>query len=137
MKLEIVCIAIVAVFWGGWPLVSRAAGYGGPFASLVLSLAALVPITLLSAFEGAASRPSLGDSWKLLVAGTMMGIGTVAFNYVANSEIDASVSVPVIDAAMLLVTTTGAVWFFGESLPPQKIAGIGLLLAGIVLLRPS
>ena len=137
MKLEIICIFVVALFWGGWPLVSRATGYGGPFASLVLTLAALVPIAIFSAFEGAASRPPLEDSWKLLVAGTMMGIGTVAFNYVANSEIDASVSIPVIDASMLLVTTTGAVWFFGESLPAQKIAGVGLLLAGITLLRPS
>ena len=66
-----------------------------------------------------------------------MGLGTLAFNYVANREIEASVSIPVIDSAMLLVSTVSAVYFFQDSLPAQKMVAIGLLLAGIMLLRPS
>lgn len=116
---------------------SRSAGHGGPWAALVLSLAALGPITVLTLVAGDGARPSLSESVRLGIAGTMMGIGTVAFNFVANGEIDASVSVPIIEASMLLVTTLGAVWFFEESFSAQKVAGIALLLFGIYLLRPT
>ena len=39
MTLEIVCIALVAACWGGYPLLARASGYGGPLGTLVLALA--------------------------------------------------------------------------------------------------
>jgi small multidrug resistance pump len=34
-----------------------------------------------------------------------------------------------------IVTYLLGVWFLGESSPPAKVAGIGLVVAGIVLLR--
>jgi multidrug transporter EmrE-like cation transporter len=67
----------------------------------------------------------------------MMGLGLLAFNRLANGNLDASVSIPIVDGAMLVATTVGALWFFGEPVTAQKLAGIGLLLAGIALLRPA
>jgi drug/metabolite transporter (DMT)-like permease len=139
MTREIVAIALVALFWGGYPLLARASGHGGPWGALLLNLAALVPIGLaMAVWPGASERPSLDAVAKLAVAGAMMGCGLVAFNWVASSQrLEASVSIPIVDTAMLLVTTLGAVLFFQESVTAQKLLGIALLLAGIFALRPS
>jgi multidrug transporter EmrE-like cation transporter len=68
----------------------------------------------------------------------MMGIGTTAFNFVANSrQLEASISVPIIDTLMLLVTVAAAVVFFAEPITIKKMIGIALLVAGIVVLRPE
>ena len=74
----------------------------------------------------------------LIVAGMAMGIGTAAFNFVANSrKIDASISIPIVDTAMLVVSVIGAVIFFAEPVTIRKLVGIGLLIAGIVVLKPE
>ena len=137
MTIELGCIAAVAVLWGGWPLVARSAGHGGPLGSLLLSAFGFVPIILLTVFDSGAARPSTAAVAKLAVAGSMMGAGLVAFNFVANSKMEASVSIPIIDSAMLVVTALGAIWFFGESVSPRKVIGILLLVSGIAVLRPS
>jgi drug/metabolite transporter (DMT)-like permease len=84
------------------------------------------------------ARPSSVELTKLIVAGLIMGIGTTAFNFVVNSrQLDASISIPIIDTAMLLVTVIGAVLIFAEPLTVRKVIGIGLLIAGIVVLKPE
>lgn len=135
--IDVVCIVIVAIFWGGYPLVARTSSYGGPLGAFVLSIAGLVPITIAMLWGGLAVRPSSVQLVRLGIAGLMMGIGLVAFNRLANGELDASVSIPIADTAMLLVSTVGAIWFFQEPVTVQKVIGIVLLLAGIVLLRPT
>jgi drug/metabolite transporter (DMT)-like permease len=138
MTRELVLIALVALFWGAYPLVARASGHGGPWGALVLNLAALLPIGLAVALlPGASMRPSPEATLKLGVAGAMMGCGLVAFNLLANSRLEASVSIPIVDTAMLLVTTACAVVFFQEAVTAQKLLGIALLVAGILALRPS
>jgi drug/metabolite transporter (DMT)-like permease len=139
LSREVVAIALVALFWGGYPLLARASGYGGPWGALLLNLAAVVPIVLsIALWPGASERPSLEATAKLLLAGAMMGCGLVAFNVVANSpRLEASVSIPIVDTAMLLVTAFGAVLFFQEAVTAQKLLGIALLLAGIAALRPA
>jgi len=137
MSIELVCIALVAVFWGGWPLVARSSGYGGPLGSLLLTAFGLIPIALATVFYGEPVRPAPVVLVKLAVAGAMMGAGLVAFNIVANSRMEASVSIPIIDSAMLIVSAAGAIYFFGESISLQKFIGFALLLAGIAVLRPS
>jgi drug/metabolite transporter (DMT)-like permease len=137
MATDVACIAVVALFWGAYPLVARTSNFGGPLGTLVLSLAGLVPIVLAAIWGGFALRPSTNQLVRLGVAGLMMGIGLIAFNRLANGTLDASVSIPIVDGAMLVATTVGALWFFGEPVTAQKLAGIGLLLAGIALLRPA
>jgi drug/metabolite transporter (DMT)-like permease len=137
MTLELVCILLVAVCWGGYPLVARASGYGGPLGTLVLALAGLLPIALTLLWQRGAEPPSLAAVVKLAIAGVLMGIGLLAFNRLANSRLEASISIPIVDTAMLIVTTLGAIWFFQEALTARKLVGIALLLAGIGVLRPG
>jgi drug/metabolite transporter (DMT)-like permease len=75
---------------------------------------------------------------KLVIAGLIMGIGTTAFNFVVNSrQLDASISIPIIDTAMLLVSVVGAVLFFAEPMTARKVIGVVLLIAGIAVLKPE
>jgi multidrug transporter EmrE-like cation transporter len=61
----------------------------------------------------------------------------MAFVRVATSKLEASIAIPICDAAMLIVTTVGAIAFFHEALSAQKLVGLVLLVAGIlVLIRP-
>jgi drug/metabolite transporter (DMT)-like permease len=137
MTIEIVCILLVAACWGGYPLVARASGYGGSLGTLVLALAGLLPIALTVLWQRGAQRPSREAVLQLALAGVLMGIGLLAFNRLANSRMEASVSIPIVDTAMLIVTTLGAVWFFQEAVTARKMVGLALLLAGIAVLRPA
>ncbi len=138
MKFELICIVVVALFWGGYPLVARSTGVGGPVGALILTLSGLVPILTAVVWQGGALRPSPSELGRLIVAGVMMGIGLVAFNAVANSKsMEASISIPVIDTAMLIVSVIGAILFFAEPVTVKKMIGIGLLVAGILVLRPE
>ena len=138
MRTELICMAVVALAWGGYPLIARSSGVGGALGALILTLCALVPSAALVMWQGVVTRPSSVELAKLIVAGLIMGVGTTAFIYVVNSrQLDASVSIPIIDTAMLLVSVIGAVLFFAEPMSTRKIVGIGLLIAGIVVLRPE
>lgn len=137
MRTDLVWIAVTAVCWGGYPLVARTAGHGGPRGTLVLMLAGLVPIVAMAAWTGGVGWPTGSALMKLGIAGLMMGGGLLAFHALATGPMDASVSIPIVDVAMLLVSAIGAVCFFAESVTPQKAIGVCLLLAGIALLRPQ
>ena len=138
MKPEYSCIAIVALAWGGYPLIARSSGIGGGLGALILTLSALLPIGAITLWQGVTTRPAAPEIIKLVIAGTIMGIGTTAFNFVANSrQLDASVSIPIVDTAMLLVSVIAAILFFAEPVTMRKLVGMGLLIAGIVVLRPE
>ncbi len=138
MRIEYICIAAVALAWGGYPLIARSSGVGAPIGALLLTVSALLPIGIAIFWHGVAVRPSSGEVGKLTAAGILMGIGTTAFNYVANSRrIDASISIPIIDVAMLIVTVIAAIVFFAEPITTKKLVGLALLIAGIVVLRPE
>jgi hypothetical protein len=76
MSTEYLCIAIVAVTWGAYPLVSRATSVGGALGALILTVCGLVPISIATLYSAPLARPSSGDLAKLAVAGLMMGTGT-------------------------------------------------------------
>lgn len=138
MRPEYSCIAIVALAWGGYPLIARSSGIGGALGALILTLSALLPVGAITWWQGIATRPAMPEVIKLVIAGIIMGIGTTAFNFVANSrQLDASVSIPIIDTAMLLVSVIAAIVFFAEPVTARKMLGMGLLIAGIVVLRPE
>jgi drug/metabolite transporter (DMT)-like permease len=138
MRTELICMVIVAFAWGGYPLIARSSGIGGPLGALILTLSALVPSSVMVLWQGAAIRPSPVELNKLVIAGLIMGIGTTAFNFVVNSrQLDASISIPIIDTAMLLVSVVGAVLFFAEPMTARKVIGVVLLIAGIAVLKPE
>jgi drug/metabolite transporter (DMT)-like permease len=138
MRYEYICIAVVALTWGAYPLVARASGVGGPLGALILTLTALLPIGAVTLWQGGVVKPESSALIKLSLAGFMMGVGLIAFNAVANSRnMDASVSIPIIDTAMLIVTVVGAMIFFAEPVTVRKLIGVALLVAGIMVLKPA
>jgi drug/metabolite transporter (DMT)-like permease len=138
MKVEAIYIIIVALFWGSYPLVARASGVSGALGALILTLSALIPVGTAVIWQAGAPRPATSDLIRLLIAGVMMGIGLVAFNALVNSKrLDASISIPIVDTVMLLVSVIGAILFFAEPITAKKLVGIGLLVAGIAVLRPT
>lgn len=137
MLFDYGCIAIVALAWGSWPLFARSSGLGGPLGSLLLMIFGIAPIALAVLVQRDFAPPSSAALWKLAIGGGLMGVGLIAFNLLANAEMDASTSIPIVDSAMLIVTTVGAIYVFGESVSTQKLLGILLLLSGIALLRPG
>jgi drug/metabolite transporter (DMT)-like permease len=138
MRIELICMVIVALAWGGYPLIARSSGVAGPIGALFLTLSALLPIVGVVLWQGTAVRPSSVELTKLVAAGVLMGIGTVAFNFVANSrQLEASVSIPIVDTAMLVVSVLAAIVFFAEPVTARKIVGVALLIAGIAVLKPE
>lgn len=137
MRSEYAWITATALLWGSYPLLTRTAGYEGPRAALILMLAGFVPITFFAFLNAEAGWPTREGALKLLLAGFMMGGGLIAFVKVASGGIEASIALPIVDVAMLLVSASGAFIFFSEPVTLQKLLGIALLLAGIGVLRPS
>lgn len=138
MTAEWLGVVIVVLAWGGYPLIIRATGVSGPIGALVLTLSALIPIGAALLWQGALERPSTADVVRLVLGGMLMGVGTTAFNFVINSrKLDASVSIPILDTGMLLVTALGAIWFYSEPVTLRKVVGIGMLVVGIGVLRPG
>ena len=138
MKPEYWGIAVVALFWGGYPLIARGVGIGGPLGALMLSVVSLSTIAAATLWTGVEGWPAPGDVARLALAGLMMGIGLLAFNAVAASRnIEASVSIPIMDTAMLVVSVVAAVLFFAEPITARMVLGLALLVAGIAVLRPE
>ncbi|HKC51666.1 MAG TPA: hypothetical protein VKF60_12790, partial [Myxococcota bacterium] len=104
--------------------------------SLLLALVSLVPVGAAALWSGD-SAPTRAQLWPLTIAGLMQGVGLLAFVRLATGKLEASIAIPISDVAMLIVTTVGAILFFQESITAQKLAGLGLLFAGIALLRPT
>ena len=138
MKTEYAWIAIVALFWGGYPLIARGANLPGPLGALILSAVSLTTIAAATLWTGLDAWPTGSAAIRLGVAGAMMGIGLLAFNAVAVSrQIEASVSIPIMDTGMLLVSVLAAALFFAEPITARKCVGLVLLVAGIAVLRPD
>lgn len=140
MKAEVVGIAITAIAWGCYPIIARSAGPGAgqAFGTFVLISAAWLVIAAAAAWQGIEGRPATHEVLRLGIAGLFMGIGLLSFNAVASSRrMDASVSIPIMDTGMLLVTFLGAIWFFAEPFTLRKALGVALLLAGIATLHQS
>lgn len=137
MRPEYVLIVVTAFCWGGYPLIARAAGETGARGTLILMIAGVIPIIGFALAGGGASWPEGRSLLKLSIAGLMMGLGLLAFHRLASSPMDASISIPIVDVAMLLVSAVGAIVFFSEPVTVQKTVGIALMLAGIGMLRPD
>jgi len=136
-RSEWIWIALVAVFWGGYPLIARLSSFGGPLGSFLLALLSLLPIGAAVLWSGDTTPPTRAQLWPILIAGLMQGVGLLAFVRLATGKLEASVSIPISDVSMMIVTTIGAILFFQEAVTAQKLLGLGLLVIGIVLLRPA
>lgn len=126
-------IGFLALLWGGWPLVAKLANEH-PLNSLIMMMTASIPVLVVAVVTGGMTLSPLPSFKPLFAAGLMIGGGMMVFATVlASPTVDVTVSVPIINTAMMLVTVIGGVIAFNEGMPPQKIMGIGVLMAGIIM----
>lgn len=130
-------IGIVGFCWGFWPLLMRSANVTGPAAAFVLSATAVLPIATLWALQPS-SAPSGADLLKLMIAGLIMGFGMVAFNIAGTSRLAGIGTITSITQALtIVVVVVGSIAWFGEGVTPSKVIGTLLLVAGVLVLRPT
>lgn len=73
----------------------------------------------------------------LFLVGLLCYIGaTVVWLHVVSRE-NLSVSYPLLISLTFFLVTSGAVYFFHEPLSVQKIIGLGLILAGVVVVSAA
>lgn len=137
MRTEYIWIVLTAVCWGGYPLVARSAGEAGARGTLVLIASGTLPIVASALFGAGGPWPSRAALLQIVLAGLIMGVGLLAFHALATAPMDASISIPIVDGAMLAVSAFGAMLWFGEAVTPSKLLGTALILGGIALLRPT
>lgn len=137
MLMITLLMVATGLLWGGWPLLTRAAGDTTPGTLLVIGITAAVP-PIINFFLRGGELPTAGGSVLLAAAGLMMGVGLITFNVVLTSPLmPMSVSLPIMDTLLLLVGAAGAIYFFQESLTPSKLFFIGVLVVGIIGLQRS
>lgn len=90
---------------------------------------ALAPAELWGAGLAAALNPFI---WLGLVCYVV----SVAVWIVALSRVDVSLAYPMLSIGYVL-TALAAAWFFGEELNPMRIAGIAVIIVGVVLISRS
>ncbi len=138
MVLMACLIVLVGFLWGGWPLMVKAAGNHGLMDLVTLTASATLTVAITALLSGDVALPPQPSMTWLGIAGVLVGTGLLAFSHVTTSPLmEASVSIPIMDVAMLIVTAAGGIYFFQESLTPQKMIGIALLVVGILFLRPT
>lgn len=120
-----IAILITVICWGGYPTLAKSAGEGTTsLHPLVMSVAAIVPILLYCAIRGElmAIGPGIG---KHALCGILMGIGLISFLIVlSSSQVPISVSIPIINPSMLVVTVVCGIIFLKENPSPINMVGI-------------
>ena len=126
MTPEWICIGVVAVFWGGYPLVARAASFGGPWVTRAGRVVAVVP-DRLRALAGRRLRAAVARSARAARSrGTDAGPRAdrvSARRERRSSRLRSRSRSPT--SAMLIVTTVGALLFFQEAVTLQKLSASG------------
>ncbi|MDE2120072.1 MAG: EamA family transporter [Betaproteobacteria bacterium] len=70
--------------------------------------------------------------WQILAGLACYAISVVVW-ILALTRVQVSIAYPMLSLGYV-VTAFAAWWLFGESLTPQKLAGIAIIIAGVVLL---
>ena len=129
-------VVFVAVMWGGWPLVARAASLPSIWVAIVGTSVGALAVVVVSSFSG--QIKNLPDTKALLIgsiAGVMLGAGMFAYSkLVSNLEWEISTLIPIAAGLITAVTAVGGVWFFGESIGTAKTVGLVCVVVGIALL---
>jgi multidrug transporter EmrE-like cation transporter len=89
-------------------------------------------------FKVAAAIPELSPrKGMLLGVGLLIGLANTLCYLKALEEIDLGVAFPVFSAASIILIALLSVYFFHEALPLQRVAGMVLLCAGLLLIWKS
>ncbi|TSC77585.1 MAG: hypothetical protein G01um101429_1001 [Parcubacteria group bacterium Gr01-1014_29] len=124
---------LVALFWGGMGLVSRASGLNPGWVACMLGIGTL-PLALTGAIGN--PIPSTTALSVGLVAGILNGLGILAFGKIAAWQgIDISRLTPIAYGMIPVVVAVGAWLAFGEQFTTAKTVGLVAIVIGIYLLN--
>jgi drug/metabolite transporter (DMT)-like permease len=136
MNNQILQAILAAVLFGTWPLLVRGAGAPTSANTFIITLNAAALIALIMGFQNI-TLPKSDTMPHLILAGLLLGGGMIVYNAVLTAPgAQMSIVIPLVSAAIIIVSTIGGVGFFREPLTPWKVIGIGLLIVGIIFLRP-
>ncbi|WP_239988658.1 DMT family transporter [Paramagnetospirillum kuznetsovii] len=131
----VILLALLVVIWGAnWPIMKIGLGHVQPlwFAAIRLGLGVLAMVAIL--LPGGRLRLPPREDWPVVASIGILNMGL--FMILTNIAL---LVVPAGRSSILAYTTPlwvapGAAFFLGERLTPGKLAGLGLGLAGLLVL---
>src|SRR5438552_756666 len=132
--MQWIAYTLVSVaFWGGWAFFGKLSLRHASWAQVSIVYAAITVLLFGALLAGPFRRGFAGASgWALAGSGVCGAAGLATF-YLALERGKASAVVPLV-SVYPLITTALAVAFLDESVTALQGAGIGLAVAGVVLI---
>jgi drug/metabolite transporter (DMT)-like permease len=130
------CIAIAAVLHAAWNILLKTAGDPLRTATVGVVAASLVLVPLAAAAWVIAGRPGVPPSaWAIGIVSGGVEVAYFVFLAAAYRRSDLSVVYPLARGSAPLLAVAIGVLVLGERLPPPAWLGVGLLLAGLLVVQ--
>lgn len=126
------CGLAAATIWGAWPVLSRLSVQQSlnPYDITALRFGVagllLLPVILRRGFAGL-------KWWQVLLLASGAGVPYVLTAVIGLSTAPAAHSGIIIPSAMLIASSLGAWLFLNDRPPPERLAGLFLVIAGILM----
>lgn len=130
------CIAIAAVLHAAWNILLKTAGDPLRTATVGVVAASLVLVPLAVIAWLVADRPDVpAAAWALGIVSGGVEVAYFVFLAAAYRRSDLSVVYPIARGSAPLLAVAVGVLVLGERLPPPAWLGVGLLLAGLLVVQ--
>jgi len=130
-----------AILWGTVPVIEKlglAKGINPMYAVVLRTIGSAAGAVVLLAFLSANKSNFANFTWGamalLMLGGMLANVAGQALFYNALQDGDVSRVLPITGAYPMIAFILGVV-LLGEPVTPQKLAGAGLVLGGIILLK--
>ncbi len=134
--LALGCIAIAAVLHAAWNILLKTAGDPLRTATVGVVAASLVLVPLAVIAWLVADRPDVpAAAWVLGIVSGGVEVAYFVFLAAAYRRSDLSVVYPIARGSAPLLAVAVGVLVLGERLPPSAWLGVGLLLAGLLVVQ--
>ncbi len=132
----LVLAILTALFFSGWPVVTRFAGLPPIWVSITVCAGTLCTILLSAAYNGTDTTPATTMLAVGFLGGLLNGVGMITYSIlVSNKEWDLSKYGPISIGGLVIFSFIAAVLTFGEKVTLNKIAGIAVIVLGIYILN--
>ncbi|MCJ7711587.1 MAG: EamA family transporter, partial [Chloroflexi bacterium] len=130
------CIAIAAVLHAAWNILLKTAGDPLRTATVGVVAASLVLVPLAVIAWLVADRPDVpAEAWGLGIVSGGVEVAYFVFLAAAYRRSDLSVVYPIARGSAPIMAVAVGVLVLGERLPPPAWLGVGLLLAGLLVVQ--
>ena len=136
MNNPILLSVFSALTFAAWPIISRFSGLPGIWVSLTMSVGTLIAVIVGKMFFPGGDAIYTKAIALGILAGAVNGAGIIAFGLItSNKNWDISIYIPMTFGVMLALASISGIVLLGESLSPQKIIGVLVIIFGIYLIR--